>query len=243
MNLANHLFNQDLVIPNHVAIIMDGNARWSKKNQKTLYSGHKAGVDNIKIIAEASIEIGVKFLTLYAFSSENWDRDKSEVDNLIKLLDEYLNNNIKPLHENGVKIIVFGDLSRLSKSMKNKIELIQNQTRNNDKLTLSVAFSYGSRYEIVQAAKKIAFDFANDKIDINKLDEDLFAKYLLNSDIPDPDLLIRTAGDLRISNFLLWQIAYTELCFVKEFWPEFSKKNFFECIIEFNKRERRYGKR
>lgn len=239
-----HHFLQDLKIPpKHVAIIMDGNARWSKKNKKTLYQGHRAGVENIRKISEACIEFGVNYLTLYAFSSENWYRDSSEVSNLLKLLDEYLDNNIKPLHDNDVKIIVFGDLSKLTKSIRNKIKSIEDQTKNNKSLTLSVAFSYGSRNEIVEAAKKIAFDISNGNLKLNELDENLFAKYLFNPGIPDPDLLIRTAGDIRLSNFLLWQIAYTELCFVNEFWPEFSKENLLNCINEFNKRERRYGKR
>ena len=230
-------------IPLHIAIIMDGNARWAKKNNLPLYSGHKKGVENIQNISQACIDCGVKHLTIYAFSSENWQRSKAEVSNLLKLLDEYLEKNIEPLQEKNIKVNVFGDFTSLKPSLVKKIQNIQNKTIHNNSLTLNVAFSYGARQEIISATKKIAFDVIDKKIELKDITEDIFSSKLYNSDLPDPDLLIRTAGDQRLSNFLLWQLAYSELCFVDSFWPEFSKEELLKCIVEFNKRERRYGKR
>ncbi len=234
---------KDLTIPNHVAIIMDGNARWAKSRALPLSFGHKSGAENVKKVAENCIEIGVKFLTIYAFSSENWNRPEDEVNYLMKLLDEYLEKEVAPLIEKGVKIIISGNLEKLAPTTKTKISEIENLTKNNKSLTLNVAFSYGSREEIIIAAKKIALAAKNNNLDIDAIDEKLFVANLYRPEIPDPDLLIRTAGDFRLSNFLLWQAAYAELYFTKTYWPDFGKKDLIAAINDFNKRERRYGKR
>jgi len=233
----------ELKIPQHIAIIMDGNARWAKEKNLPLKIGHKTGSENVRKIAESCIELGVKHLTIYAFSSENWDRPKEEVDYLMKLLDEYLEKETKPLIEKNIRILISGNLEKLSDSIQKKITAIENETKNNAALTLNVAFSYGSRQEIVDAAKKLALEVSSGKISVEQISETLFSKNLYNPEIPDPDLLIRTAGDLRLSNFLLWQLAYAEFHFTKTYWPDFSKKDLLQAISEFNKRERRYGKR
>ncbi|MBP7710832.1 MAG: isoprenyl transferase [Rickettsiales bacterium] len=233
----------DLKIPTHIAIIMDGNARWAKSKGLPLKVGHKLGSENVRKIAESCIEIGVKHLTIYAFSSENWDRPEEEVTYLMKLLDEYLEKETKPLIEKDIRILISGNLEKLPQSTKDKIAAIESQTKNNKALTLNVAFSYGSRQEIVDAAKKLALAVSQGKNSVAEIDEKLFAQNLYNPEIPDPDLLIRTAGDLRLSNFLLWQLAYAEFHFTKTYWPDFSKKHLLQAISEFNKRERRYGKR
>ncbi len=230
-------------IPNHIAIIMDGNSRWAKSKSLPLKVGHKIGSENLRKIAENCIELGVKYLTVYAFSSENWDRPKDEVDYLMKLLDEYLEKETAELIKKDVKIIISGNLEKLSHATKEKIFAIENQTKNNRSLTLNVAFSYGSRHEIVDAAKKIALKVSQGEIKVDDINEKLFCQNLYNPQIPDPELLIRTAGDLRLSNFLLWQSAYCEFYFTKTYWPDFDKKELLQAISDFNKRERRYGKR
>ena len=230
-------------IPNHVAIIMDGNYRWAKSKNLSLAFGHKKGVENIENIVDISLDLGIEYLTLYAFSSENWTRPKEEVDYLIKLLNDYLENDVEILIKKNIKIVISGDLTLLSKKTKQSIVNIENRPKQNKILTLNIAFSYGGRQEITNALKKIIADVCDNKINIEDINESVIAKNLYQPSIPDPDLLIRTAGDFRISNFLLWQIAYTELYFSKIFWPEFSKKEFLEAIINFNKRERKYGKR
>jgi undecaprenyl diphosphate synthase len=234
---------KSLNIPAHIAIIMDGNARWAKSKGLPTSFGHKMGSENIRKIAESCIELGVKYLTIYSFSSENWDRPKDEVDYLMKLLDEYLEKETEALIRKNIKILISGDLTRLSESIKSKIQKIQERTKNNEALVLNVAFSYGARQEIVDASKKIALAVKNGDITVEKIDQDFFKQNLYQKDIPDPDLLIRTAGDIRVSNFLLWQIAYSELYFTKVFWPDFNKKILKKAIIDFNNRERRYGKR
>lgn len=230
-------------VPQHIAIIMDGNARWAKTKNLPLKIGHKIGSENIQKIAECCIDLGVDYLTIYAFSSENWDRPADEVEYLIKLLDEYLEKETKSLQEKDVRIIISGSLEKLSDTTREKISQIQEQTKNNKSLTLNVAFSYGSRQEIVSAAQKIALEVSQGAISVTEVSEESFSKKLYNSDIPDPDLLIRTAGDTRLSNFLLWQLAYAELYFTQTYWPDFGKKDLQQAISEFNKRERRYGKR
>lgn len=246
MNISdkkNHSDILDLEIPQHIAIIMDGNSRWSKLKNLPLKIGHKTGSDNVRKVAESCIEIGVKYLTIYAFSSENWDRPQDEVGYLMKLLDNYLEKETKPLIEKGVRIVISGNLEKLPQKTKDKISKIENLTKDNKVLVLNVAFSYGARQEIVDACKKIILAVSESKISVNDVNEELISQNLYNSDIPDPDLLIRTAGDLRISNFLLWQMAYTEFYFTETFWPDFKKDNLIQAIQEFNKRERRYGKR
>ncbi len=234
---------ENLTIPNHIAIIMDGNARWAKSKNLPLQIGHKNGSENVSKVAESCIELGIKFLTIYAFSSENWDRPSDEVNYLMKLLDEYLEKETKPLAEKDVKIVISGNLERLSEVTKSKIRNIEEETKNNKSLTLNVAFSYGSRQEIVDAARKIALEVSMGKISLDQISETLFSQNLYHPEIPDPDLLIRTAGDVRLSNFLLWQAAYSELFFTETYWPDFNKENLLQAIKNFNKRERRYGKR
>jgi len=230
-------------IPLHIAIIMDGNSRWAKNKGLPTTFGHKQGSENVRKIAESCIEIGVKNLTIYAFSSENWNRPQEEVEYLMKLLDNYLEKETKPLIEKDVRIVISGNLEKLSDATKAKIKALEDLTKNNQSLTLNVAFSYGSRQEIVDATKKISLAVIEGKISLTELDEKLFAQNLYQPEIPDPDLLIRTAGDIRLSNFLLWQAAYAELYFTEVFWPDFDKHHLFQAINEFNKRERRYGKR
>jgi len=233
----------DLKIPEHVAIVMDGNARWAKSKNLPLQVGHKIGSENVRKIAESCIELGVKNLTIYAFSSENWDRPVSEVEYLMKLLEDYLDKETKPLMEKDIKIVVSGNLARVSSNLKASIARIEEITKNNKALTLNVAFSYGSRQEIIDVVKKISLAVAEGKISVEMIDEKLFVENLYQPEMPDPSLLIRTAGDLRLSNFLLWQVAYTELYFTEVFWPDFNKNHLLQAIQEFNKRERRYGKR
>lgn len=233
----------DINIPSHIAIIMDGNARWAKAKNLPLKIGHKTGSENLRKVAENCIELGVKYLTVYAFSSENWDRPQDEVNYLMKLLDEYLEKETKPLIEKNIKILISGNLEKLAASTKNKIAEIEDVTKNNDALVLNVAFSYGSRQEIVDAARKIALEVTMGKTSLDQINEELFSKNLYHPEIPNPDLLIRTAGDFRLSNFLMWQSAYSELYFTKTYWPDFGKDDLLEAIYDFNKRERRYGKR
>lgn len=233
----------ELKIPKHVAIIMDGNARWAKAKNLPLKMGHKSGSENLRKVAENCIELGVKFLTVYAFSSENWNRPEDEVKYLMNLLEEYLEKETKSLMEKNIKIVISGNLEKVANSTQEKIREVENLTKNNESLTLNVAFSYGSRQEIIDATKKIILDVSEGKISVDSIDEKTFSQNLYHPEIPDPELLIRTAGDLRVSNFLLWQIAYTEFYFSETFWPDFGKKDLFEAIKNFNKRERRYGKR
>jgi len=233
----------NLKIPQHIAIIMDGNYRWAKLKNFPLSYGHKKGVDNIEKIVDAAIEFGVKYLTIYAFSSENWDRPSDEVSYLMKLLNEYLDKEAKILMEKNVRILVSGDLTKLPEPTKQRILRVENETKNNSALTLNVAFSYGARQEIVDAVKKISTKVFDKEINLAQIDEAMISQNLYQPSIPDPDLLIRTAGDMRISNFLLWQSAYTEFYFTTVFWPDFSKKDLQKAIINFNERERKYGKR
>ncbi len=235
--------NKNTRVPSHIAIIMDGNARWAKSKKLPIKLGHKTGSQNVEKIADACIEIGVKYLTIYAFSSENWDRPKDEVDYLMNLMEDYLKKETVSLMKKDVKIVISGDLSKLSNSIKLSIKSVEEQTRNNKTLLLNVAFSYGSRQEIVNAVKKINLAVASKEINIEDIKEETLIKNLYQPDIPDPELLIRTAGDLRLSNFILWQAAYSELYFTKVCWPDFNKKHLVKAIEEFNKRERRYGKR
>lgn len=231
-----------LTIPTHIAIIMDGNARWAKKNNLPIKVGHNYGAKNIEKIVQDCVEIGIKYLTIYAFSTENWQRPEDEVRYLINLLNEYLDKETKLLSEKNIKIIISGNLEKLPYETQQKIYQIEEQTKENSSLTLNVAFSYGARQEIIDASKKIALAVSESRISVNEIDENFFVKNLYKN-IPDPELLIRTAGDIRLSNFLLWQLAYSELYFTKTFWPDFNKKELILAIEDFNKRERRYGKR
>lgn len=222
----------------HIAIIMDGNRRWAKKHFLPSMMGHKKGVDALKNITRACDDFGVKYLTLYAFSTENWNRKKEEVDFLMDLLGTTLKNEIKELNENNVKMNFIGDLTRLSENLQNILAESKEMTKNNTGVVLSVAINYGARDEIVHAVKNII----EDKVEKDKITTELISKYLYTNPIPDPDLLIRTSGEKRISNYLLWQIAYSEIYITDTLWPDFDKCALGGAIKEFALRQRRWGK-
>lgn len=226
----------------HIAIIMDGNGRWAKKRAMPRSFGHKKGAENVVKITRAMKESGVKFLTLYAFSTENWQRSKDEVDALMNLLREYLDKEFKEIMDNNVRLLFIGEREMLSKDIIEKIEYLEKESANNKELTLCVALSYGSRLEIVHAVKRIAEEVKTGKIDIKDIDDKMISSYLYTRDIPDPDILIRTSGEQRVSNYLLWQLAYTEFFFTDTLWPDFNKDELLDIIKKFNNRERRYGK-
>lgn len=229
-------------VPKHVAVIMDGNGRWAKQKGEDRIFGHSNGVRSVKNTLVAATEVGVKYLTLYAFSSENWNRPKEEVDALMDLLVSTLMAEIDELHKNGVRLYAIGELDLIPKSCKEALEKGMRDTAKNDKINLILALSYGARKEIADATKIIAKQLAEGKIKEEDITPELLAKNLYTSDLPDPDLLIRTSGETRISNFLLFQAAYAELYFTSVLWPDFNKTEFYKAIIDFQKRERRFGK-
>jgi undecaprenyl diphosphate synthase len=226
---------------NHIAIIMDGNRRWAKKNKLPISDGHKKGALVAEEIIKNAAQIGIKWLTLYAFSSENWKRCNNEVNDIMALLEFYLSNHAELFLKNNVKFRAIGDLSRLNSNIRNKIIHYESITSKADGLNLLVAINYGSKSEILNACKKIAREAISGNIDIENLEENNFVKFLYTANVPDPDLLIRTSGEQRISNFLLWQIAYTELYFTDILWPDFCLHDFEEAISSYNKRKRKYG--
>jgi undecaprenyl diphosphate synthase len=228
-------------LPKHIAIIMDGNGRWAKKQGGIRIFGHQNGVKSVNDVVEASAELGINFLTLYAFSTENWNRPKLEVDALMNLLVSTINNELKNLQKNNIRLLVIGNITQLPKSVRNKLLKTIETTSNNTGLTLVLALSYSSRWEINEAVTNIAKDIKNNTIQIEDINEHLFKKYLSTSNIPDPELLIRTSGEFRISNFLLYQLAYTELYFTETLWPDFTKNDFFKAISDYQSRERRFG--
>ncbi|GAA4250551.1 isoprenyl transferase [Azospirillum formosense] len=227
--------------PAHVAVIMDGNGRWAKSRGLPRTAGHKKGVDAVRRTVEAAGELGIGYLTIFSFSSENWRRPEEEVSDLMQLLRFYLRSEIADLHRNGVRLRVIGDRARLSKDIVSLIENAENLTRDNRKLTLVVALSYGSRQEITLAARRLAEEVRAGTLDPADITEDRLSERLFTADIPDPDLIVRTSGEKRISNFLLWQAAYAELVFVDTLWPDFSKRDLEAAIEEFHRRERRFG--
>ena len=229
-----------LIIPNHVAIIMDGNNRWTKKKKLKGFAGHEKGIDSIQTAVDTAIFYNIKFLTLFSFSSENWARPKKEVKFLMNLLRRYLSKKIKKLMESNISIKMIGDKKKLPKDIVNKIEKYQKLTSKNNKLHLNFALNYGSRNEILIALRKIISKNIKKKFLIN---EETISSNLYTKNIPDPDLLIRTSGEKRISNFLLWQLAYTELVFLDVLWPDFKKKHFADALNQYSKRVRRYGSR
>ncbi len=232
-----------LTLPQHIAVIMDGNSRWAKKNSLPIAIGHRTGSKAVKTLVKSALEFGVKYITIYAFSTENWQRPKKEVNYLMSLFQKNLDKETAYLNKNDVRIVISGNLSNVSDEIKNKIKNIEKITKTNKSLVLNIAFDYGAKHEIVDAVKQIILDIENNKTIFADIDEDLIRKNLYNSWIPDPDLLIRTSGVMRLSNFLLWQISYTELYFTKKLWPDFDKEDLYKAILDFNKRERRYGKR
>ena len=233
--------NMDL-LPEHIAIIMDGNGRWAKKYGKPRVFGHRNGVKAVRESAEACAEIGVKYLTLYAFSTENWNRPVLEVNALMALLVETLRKEVATLNKNNIKLNTIGDLSKLPKrTHKALLECIDN-TKSNDRMTLTLALNYSSRWEIANAAKNIAIDAQNEKIDPATIDDAMFHSYLETANMPDPELMIRTSGEMRISNYLLYQIAYSELYFLDIYWPDFRREDLYKAIVDYQQRERRFGK-
>jgi undecaprenyl diphosphate synthase len=228
-------------LPQHIAIIMDGNGRWAQQHAIGRIRGHKKGAQAVRTTVKTCREIGIKYLTLYAFSIENWDRPEKEVQALMFLLEEYLNKEEKELQEQGIRLTTIGEIDRLYPLVKEKLIQVKASTLKNDKMVLNLALSYGGKDEIIRAVKKIIQDNKNGKIDINEINKKTFSNYLYTSGMPDPDLLIRTSGEYRISNFLLWQTAYTELYFTNVLWPDFTKDDIFRAIASYQKRERRFG--
>jgi len=228
---------------NHIAIIMDGNSRWAETQGLSTKDGHKKGAENLENVCNYCIDLGIKHLTVYAFSTENWKRPKEEVDFLMKLLRRYFDNDIKKLHKKGVNVRVIGCGDSVPNDVQGSISKVEELTKDNTELYLNIAFSYGGRREIVDATKTIAKKVKDGLIEAEDINEDMFRGYLYNPEMPDPDLVIRTGDNERISNFLLWQIAYSELYFVEKYWPAFDKNDLLKAIENFKQRERRYGGR
>jgi undecaprenyl diphosphate synthase len=228
-------------LPRHIAIIMDGNGRWAKQHAMGRVRGHRKGAQAVNATVTACREIGIEYLTLFAFSSENWGRPKGEVDALMNLLQDYLEKQSSKLQKQQIRLTTIGDTNRLTGAVKEKLLEVKKLTRGNEKMVLNLALSYGSRDEIVEAAKKIIGEVQAGKLGPDRVDKDTFSRYLSTSGIPDPDLLIRTSGEYRISNFLLWQCAYSELYFTDVLWPDFGKEDLLKAIAVYQRRERRFG--
>jgi undecaprenyl diphosphate synthase len=229
-------------MPKHVALIMDGNGRWAQKRGNNRIFGHKNGAKAVRETTEAAAELGISFLTFYAFSTENWKRPKKEVDALMSLLISHINTETKTLIKNNVRLTVIGEVSSLPIRVREKLMKAIESTSHCNGVTVNLALSYSSRWEITEAVKRIAREVQNNQIEIDKIDQLYITKNLETADMPDPELLIRTSGEFRISNFLLWQIAYTELYFTEVLWPDFNKEEFYKAIYDYQNRERRFGK-
>ena len=229
-------------LPNHLAIIMDGNGRWAKKQGLLRAFGHESGTKSVKEIIKACAKLGIEYLTLYAFSTENWNRPKIEVDTLMKILINSLKKELTTLQKNNIKLNTIGNLEKLPQSAQKELLDDIEKTKNNTRMTLTLALSYGSREEIVSAVKDISAKVKNNIISIDSIDDSIINEHLYTQNLPDVDLVIRTSGEHRISNFLLWQIAYAELYFTDVLWPDFKEQNLYEAIISYQKRERRFGK-
>ncbi len=228
-------------IPSHVAIIMDGNGRWAKNKGEERIFGHTYGVESVREVLKAAKEIGVKYLTLYAFSAENWNRPKSEVEGLMDLLVQSITGELDEMNNNGVRLLSVGNTNQLPKKCRESLFDAQLKTKDNSDLNLVLALNYSAREDIIDGVKKISKEIVNNNISEQDITADLFSNYLSTSDIPSPELLIRTSGEIRISNFLLWEIAYTELYFTDVFWPDFKREDFLSAIVEYQNRERRFG--
>ena len=229
-------------MPNHIAVIMDGNGRWAKKRNKSRDYGHKEGKKSVKKIVKVCAELGVKNLTLFAFSTENWNRPKLEIKILMKLLLTSLNEELETLTKNNIRFKTIGNLEKLPKRLLSYLSKVTEKTQNNNRMTLTLALSYGAREEIVDAMQAIGDKVKNNLISLKNIDESVINQHLYTHYLPDVDLLIRTSGEKRISNFLLWQIAYAELYFTEKLWPDFSKEDLYEAIVNYQQRERRFGK-
>ncbi len=228
-------------LPRHVAIIMDGNGRWAKKKGKPRVFGHEQGVKAVRSTVEAAASIGLEYLTLYAFSTENWQRPKYEVDALMHLLIRSLNKEVKTLHKNNIRLMAIGDFKSLPAEAAIHLEKAIQKTSGNTGVNLILAISYSARWELTRAVQSLVGDVVDRSVDINSIDDEVFEKYLCTAGLPDPALLIRTSGEMRISNFLLWQIAYAELYFTDILWPDFNEEHFYQAIIDYQNRERRFG--
>ena len=228
--------------PNHIAIIMDGNGRWAKRHGKNRVAGHKKGVQSVKSVIKSCLEHEIGYLTLFAFSSENWNRPQAEVSALMELFTSALESQARKLHENGIKLRLIGDLSRFSNKIQRLAASAEQLTKDNDKLVLSVAVNYGGRWEIAEACKKLAQRAVEGDLRPDEINEQLIQENITTANIPDPDLFIRTSGEYRISNFLLWQAAYAEFYFTDILWPDFGEDEFTEALLKYTHRERRFGK-
>lgn len=231
----------DMNIPKHVAIILDGNGRWAKKNRKPRNFGHSEGSKNVERICKEAYNLGIEYITIYAFSTENWKRPEDEVKELMRLLKDYLKQSIKESKKNNMKVRIIGDVSVLSKDMQDSIVKLEEESSDNTGLNLQVAINYGSRDEIIRSMEKLLVDVKEDIVSLDDINEKTFNNYLDTAGIPDPDLLIRTSGEQRLSNFLLWQLAYSEFYFTEVFWPDFNKDELIKAIEFYNSRDRRFG--
>lgn len=229
-------------LPKHVAIIMDGNGRWAKRNGQTRVFGHKNAIKSVRDVTEASAELGIPYLTLYAFSKENWNRPRIEVNALMTLLVSTIRSETETLQKNNIRLLTIGDTQSLPKKAQRELADAMELTKNNTRMSLVLALSYGAQWEVVEAARQLAIKVSNGKLNVDDINEELFAQHLTTHDIPNPELLIRTSGEYRISNFLLWQIAYSELYFTPVLWPDFRRENLYEALIDYQQRERRFGK-
>jgi len=228
-------------IPQHVAMIMDGNGRWAQERRLSRTAGHREGIKRVEEIIEAAGELGIKVVTFFAFSSENWVRPKSEISMLMRSLSSFLDSKVDKLHNNNIRLVTIGRNDPLPQYVQEKLRAAKEKTKKNTALTVVLALNYGARQEIVDAAKMVARKAVGGSLDIDTLTPDIFNGYLYTAGLPDPDLLIRTSGEMRISNFLLWQLSYAELYFPKKYWPDFRKQDLIEALEEFAKRERRFG--
>jgi undecaprenyl diphosphate synthase len=228
-------------IPKHIAIIMDGNGRWAKKKGLGRTAGHREGIERVKEIIRAAAKLGIKVVTFFAFSTENWDRPKSEIDMLMRYLNNFLNHQISELDKNNIRFMVIGKGDPIPKYLQKKLREAEQRTEGNRGIVMVLALNYGSRQEIVDAARKFAYSVLKGEDRIEDLDQDKFSRYLYTAGLPDPDLLIRTSGEMRLSNFLLWQLSYAELYFSKKFWPDFKPSDLEEALMDYQKRERRLG--
>ena len=229
-------------LPKHIAIIMDGNGRWAQEKGYTRIYGHNKGVISVQKIVEESLSLGIQYLTLYAFSVDNWNRPKKEIGTLMDLLVDSLKKEFEKLIKNNIRLNTIGNIKTLPKKVQDEIIRVSNKTKNNTKMILTIALSYGAREEIENVIKNIAREVKNNTISIENVDHSIINKHLYTQNLPDVDLLIRTSGEQRISNFLLWQIAYAELYFTDVYWPDFGKKDFYKALFNYQKRERRFGK-
>ncbi|QDW26132.1 isoprenyl transferase [Pedobacter sp. KBS0701] len=229
-------------LPKHIAVIMDGNGRWAKGQGKVRVFGHEQGVISVKDIVEGCVEVGIEYLTLYAFSTENWNRPKEEVDALMQILISTINKETETLNKKNIKLNAIGNIASLPQECIDDLKEAMEKTAHNEKCTLTLALSYSAKWEILEAAKKIASAVKDNTISLDDINEDLFSSKLTTVNIPDPELMIRTSGEHRISNYLLWQMAYTEFYFTDVLWPDFRSEDLFEAIVDYQKRERRFGK-